>query len=124
MRSDPEYWNSRPAIRNLVVGAFLAPIAAAVNLQTTYMLVPFVCRAGSRILLHIVPMLALLVAGWGLFTAWRTWKMSGASWPDEQAGPLYRSRFGAMFGVLMSAASVLLIVMQWIPIVLMHPCTP
>jgi hypothetical protein len=109
-------------VLKLLVGAFLAPIAAAVNFQANYMLVPFACQSGQTLLLHGIMGVSLLVALWGFSRAWQVWRATGATWPDEEAGQTARSRFASMFGMLFSGTACLLIVMQWIPLFLMNPC--
>jgi hypothetical protein len=107
---------------SLLRGIFLAPIAAAVNFQTNYMLVPFACQSGSRLILGISPAIALTLCAYGFWTAWLNWKVAGGGLPDEEGGTMPRTRFVGMFGILFSAASCALILMQLIPIYLMQPC--
>jgi hypothetical protein len=111
-----------PSDPKLMAGVFLAPIAAAVNFEINYMIVPFACQTGHRWVLGISPVVALTIAAAGLSMAWSQWKAAGGDWPDEQGGAIPRSRFLGMFGILFSALSCALILMQLIPIFLMSPC--
>jgi hypothetical protein len=98
------------------------PLAALTQLQTNYALVLWACGSGQTWALHLVAALALVVAlGSGLF-AWRNWHETGASWDDDGAGVLPRSRFMAVVGMLVSAHSALVIIAQWIAVFIYSPC--
>jgi hypothetical protein len=117
-----ETLTAKRSMGNLLAGMFLAPVATAVNFQTNYMLVPFACQSGWWLILNISPLIALAVGGYGLRIAWINWKAAGGEWPDEEGGVMPRNRFVGMFGILFSVASCALILMQLIPVYLMHPC--
>lgn len=98
------------------------PLAALTQLQTNYALVLWACGRGQTWALHLVALLALAVAvGCGLL-GWRNWNRAGAVWEDGGAGPLPRSRFMAVVGMLVSAHSALVIVAQWIAVFVYNPC--
>jgi hypothetical protein len=109
-------------IRALWVGLLLAPTAFLINLEVAYALVPTACASRNVLPVHLVHLACLLLTLFGLLTAWRSWKTTGASWPGEQGDPLSRSRFMAGTGMLMSAMFVLVIVAQWIPSFVLNPC--
>jgi hypothetical protein len=72
--------------------------------------------------LHLVSLGALLLALGGGAVAWREWRRAGSEWPGEGSGPLVRSRFMAVIGVLASAFFTLVIVAQWIAQLFLNPC--
>jgi hypothetical protein len=109
-------------IRDLWVGLLLAPVAFLINLEVAYALVPTACSSGNELPVHLVHLACLLLTLCGLVTAWRSWKLTGATWPGEQGDPLARSRFMAGVGLLVSAMFVLVIVAQWIPSFILDPC--
>jgi hypothetical protein len=109
-------------IRALWAGLLLAPIAFLLNLETAYALVPTACSSHRELPLHMVHLACLLLALYGLSTAWRCWKALGATWPREEGDPLARSRFLAGTGLLVSGMFVLVIVAQWIPSFVLDPC--
>lgn len=109
-------------IRALWVGLLLAPIAFLVNLEAAYALVPTACSSHQEIPVHLVHLACLLLALYGLVTAWRGWKVLGATWPSEEGDSLARSRFLAGTGLLVSAMFVLVILAQWIPSFMLDPC--
>jgi hypothetical protein len=109
-------------IRNLWVGLLLAPIAFLIDLEVAYALVPPACSSRNTTPLHLVHLACFLLTLYGLFTAWRSWKLTGPTWPGEQGDPLARSRFLAATGLLVSAMFALVIVAMWIPSFLLDPC--
>jgi hypothetical protein len=109
-------------IRALWIGLLLAPMAFLINLEVAYALVPTACSSHNELAVHLVHLACLLLTLYGLLTAWRSWKASGATWPGEQGEPLARSQFMAGTGLLVSTIFVLVIVAQWIPSFVLDPC--
>jgi hypothetical protein len=109
-------------IRALWVGLLLAPIAFLINLEVAYALVPTACASHHELPVHLVHLACFLLTLYGLLTARRCWKDTGATWPGEGGDPLARSRFLAGIGLLVSAMFVLVIVAQWIPSFVLDPC--
>jgi hypothetical protein len=98
------------------------PLAALAQLQTNYALVLWACGRDATWPLHLVALLALLVCvGCGLL-GWRNWQKAGAEWRDDGPGPLPRSRFMAVVGMLVSAHSALVVIAQWIAVFVFNPC--
>ena len=106
----------------LWAGVLAGPLAMLTQLQVNYALVLWACGAGREWALHLVVILALVVAIAGGLLSWRNWRRAGAGWEDEGAGPLPRSRFMAAVGILISALLSLVIIAQWIPIFVYSPC--
>jgi hypothetical protein len=109
-------------LRALWIGLLLAPIAFLINLELAYALVPTACSSRNEVPVHLVHLACLLLTIYGLMTAWRSWKVTGATWPGEQGDPLSRSRFMALTGMLVSGMFLLVIVAQWIPTFVLDPC--
>jgi cytochrome c biogenesis factor len=109
-------------IRALWAGLLLPPIAFLINLEAAYALVPAACSSRNQLPMHLVHIACLLLALAGGLTAWRWWKLEGATWPGEEGDPVARSRFMAGLGVLLSALFILVIVAMWIPSFLLDPC--
>ena len=113
------------SVRELMIGVFLAPVAAAMHAQINYALVPIACRQGWPLLLNIAPLLALCAAAFGFRIAWRN-RLQAATIDSSNRNPQallqQRNRFLADFGVLFSGTALLLIVMTWLPVFLMDPC--
>jgi hypothetical protein len=109
-------------LRALWAGFLLAPTAFLLNLEVAYALVPTACSSQNRLLVHGVHLVCLLIALTGGFSALRLWRFRGETWPGEEGGPVSRSRFMAGVGLLLSAFFILVIVAQWIPSLVLHPC--
>jgi hypothetical protein len=97
-----------PRLRALWTGLLLAPAAWLTSLEVGYVLVRPDCAAGTLLRQHLVHAVFLLIALGGLLVAWRA----------RQA----EREFLATLGVLVSASFVLVLVAQWIPTFLIHPC--
>ena len=107
----------------LWLGFLAAPVAWALQLQTTYALVPKACDDHTLAPLHVSSAVFLAVAVAGLWIAWRNWQLVGQGWPSaEEGGSASRARFMAVLGMLSSSLFVLLIVAQWIPVLFIDPC--
>ena len=98
------------------------PMAALVQLQANYALVLRACGTGREWPLHLVSLLALLVAAGAGLLSWRNWQKAGADWDDKDLGVLPRSRFMAAVGMLLSAHSALVVVAQWLAVFIYGPC--
>lgn len=95
-------------LRALWTGLLLAPAAWLTSLQLGYMLVRPSCAAGTLLWQHVLHAGFLVVALGGLVVAWRA----------RQA----ERDFLATLGILVSALFVMVLVAQWIPTFLIHPC--
>jgi hypothetical protein len=109
-------------IRALWAGLLLPPIAFLLDLETAYALVPTACSSRNELPIHLAHILCLLLTLFGGLTAWRWWRLRGATWPGEEGGALARSRFMAGLGLLLSGLFALLIVAMWIPSFVLDPC--
>ena len=106
----------------LWAGVLAAPTAMLAQLQANYSLVHWACANSRTWPLHLVALLALLVAVGGGLLSWRNWHRAGASWEVEGAGVAPRSRFMAIVGMLLSAHISLVILTQWAAIFFYGPC--
>jgi hypothetical protein len=100
----------------------VGPLAFLLNLELSYVLVPWVCATGRHFLLHMVPLGALLLTVSAGVSAWRNWRRAGRAGSDSTAGVMPRSRFMAGAGLLTSGLFVLVLVAQWLPNVMLIPC--
>jgi hypothetical protein len=95
-------------LRAVWTGLLLAPAAWLTSLQVGYMMVRPNCVEGTLLWQHVVHAGFLVIALGGLLVAWRA----------RQA----ERDFLSTLGVLVSASFVLVLVAQWIPTFLIHPC--
>jgi hypothetical protein len=103
-------------------GFLIAPFAFLLNLQISYMLVPWACSAGHVFWLHAASVGTLLLGLLGAFIALRNWQKAGRGWQSEGGSAAARSRFMAILGLMMSGLFSLLILAQWIADFIIDPC--
>ena len=56
------------------------------------------------------------------FVGYRLWKLAGEEWPTDEGGPISRTRFMAIGGVLLSLFFTLFVIAQGIPTLILSPC--
>ena len=95
-------------LRALWTGLLLAPAAWLTSLEVGYVLVRPDCAGGTALRQHAVHAGFLLVALAGLLVAWRARRAE--------------RDFLSTLGVAVSGLFVLVLVAQWIPTFLIHPC--
>ena len=103
-------------------GVLAGPIAFLLNLQVSYMMVPWACAVGAHTALYLVPVGALLLTALGGSCAWRVWQRTGRDWPGNGEGAVPRSRLLAVLGLLTSGLFALIIIAQAIPTVILSAC--
>jgi tellurite resistance protein TehA-like permease len=100
-------------------GLLAGPAAWALHMQANYSLVPWVCKNGGEIFIHLVTVAALLITAVGAFAAWRAWQEKREAGADGEDS---RSHFMGALGLLMSGLFFVVIVAQEIPSFIFHPC--
>jgi hypothetical protein len=109
-------------IKALWVGLLLPPIVILADLETAYALVPAACSSRSALPIHVVHGISLLLVIAGGLTAWRNWRALGGGWPENEGGPVARSRFLSGLGVLLSGMCLLIVLAFWSAVLLLDPC--
>ena len=116
-------YTTRRCLIELGAGILLAPAAWALHLNVSYFVAAEFCGGGWNLLLLAETLVFLGVASAGFWFAWSNYRNTGREWPrGDLDGVLIRSRFLAVGGLLLSALSLLLIVAQTIPILILEPC--
>jgi hypothetical protein len=91
-------------------GLFAGPFAWAVSTQLNYVLAPWQCTHGIRM---VVPAAALALALFALLggaLSWRAWRRGGAAFkPGREAGT---ERFVATIGMMAAGLFALVVLMQ------------
>jgi hypothetical protein len=111
--------------RSLFFGLLTGPLMVLVGQMASYAIVPGVCRTihrGPLVALHAVMLASLALTAAAGLVAWRDWHEAGAEWEAEGAGPIPRSRFLSLMGVVGSAFFGLIIVAMWLAVAFVHPC--
>ncbi|MFL5606258.1 MAG: hypothetical protein ACJ8AD_07425 [Gemmatimonadaceae bacterium] len=104
------------------VGFFLAPATFFVHLQIGYVLVPWSCTRHQVIWIHVVDLLAVVLAAVGVWAAWRTHAGAESAARNDDAGAVPRTRFLGVVGIGMSGLFVLLLIAQAIEAISLSPC--
>ena len=105
----------------LWTGLLLAPAACLLNLELGYMLVHPACLQNSRVSLHVLHALMVLLAlgGWWAAHRGRALASRPGGTPADVEG---RSRFMGPLGMWTSELFVLVILAQAVPAFVLHPC--
>ncbi len=111
---------ARPGV--LWAGLLASPVAALLQQQISYALVPGLCWSGREWLLHLVSFLALAVTVGAGLLSWRNFRAAGVRWEDDGGGVLPRSRLMAAVGLLISGHSALVVIGQWIAVFVYSTC--
>ena len=107
-------------VGELWAGVLVGPTAMLLQLETNYALVLWACRTGHTWPLHAVSLFALLATIVAGVLAYGVWFRLNTE--EDSGGPLARSRFMAAVGILISLLMAAVIVAQWLPIFIHHPC--
>ena len=98
------------------------PLAWAIGFSIDYGLVHLACAYQNMLPLHLVTLVTMAVVVAAGVVARREWRRAGGGEPTEAGGPIPRSRFMGMFGMLASAFFALLVLAQWVPKLFLNPC--
>ena len=109
------------ALRQLVAFAG-GPAAVLVSMQAIFALVPWACSHGTTVLLHAIAFGGLAIAAASAIAAYCEWRSAGGGWPDDEGGVRGRTRFLGMLALLLGAASLIVILAQWVPELILSPC--
>lgn len=101
----------------------IGAVAWAAHQNVSYWLSSWLCAQDARWLIHLITAAALALAGSGALLAWRSCRGAGTTppraEPDRAAG---RIRFMALGGLVVCAVSVVGIVLEWLPNLVLDPC--
>lgn len=116
-------YSSSRGLLELFTGVLLAPFAWALHLSVSYFLAEVRCDDHWNLSLLTASLLLGVVAAIGGWFAWRNYDFTGREWPrGDMDGVLVRSRFLAVGGLVLSALSLLLILAQTIPMLVLRAC--
>ena len=104
----------------LWIGVLGGPVLWLVQLQTLYMLVPWVCTSGKHWALYLASSVFFILAGAPLVVAWRCRQTVDPEFRDSVGSG--RRIFMANLGVLVSGLFLLVILAQAIPSFFLNPC--
>jgi hypothetical protein len=107
----------------LWIGVLGSALIWAIQLQTSYAMVPWACSSGHRWMLPVVSVVFLVASaapGLIAFSIWRKTSVAGRTERESRGDG--RRRFMAMLGMMDSAIFFLLILAQGVPVFFIHPC--
>ena len=118
-----EEYTSAPGLLALWFTVFAGPISFLLHLQLGYMLVDWACRENGVLVLDLITIGAIALALIGALVGWRIWVRLGREWPKgSRGGPIARSRFMSMSGVLLGLMFALVAMAQGYPALVLNPC--
>ena len=103
------------------LGLAAGPLAWALDQGLSYAMVPWACAAHRHLPLHLVSLVALLLAGAGGVAAWRDWKRR-QDVSSESADADGRAHFLALLGMLMCLLFGLVVLMEGVAKFYFDPC--
>jgi hypothetical protein len=106
----------------LWTGFLAGPLIWLFSFGARFSLSGWVCAFHWKPALFVIAIFSLvLVTGSGLLS-WREWQRVGREMPGESGGAIPRARLLAVFGIALNILSVVLIVSQAIPEIMLGAC--
>ncbi len=106
-------------------GVAAPPLAWSAHLLLGYLLVSLYCHTGNALFPLLLPLLTLLTLALTLaagVVAYLVWQHAGVGGRTEIGGPVGRSGFMGLAGVLISGMFFLAILMGGMPSLMLSPC--
>lgn len=121
-RADEEHFTNTRSKLIQTFALLAAPVAWFIGFNLDYVLVRSACSGGSTLPLHLVTLGTLLVTIGGGVAAHHEWRRAGGGWPGAAAGPIARTRFVGVLGMLGAAYFALVVAAEWLTKLFLHPC--
>jgi hypothetical protein len=99
----------------------IGPLAWAADLGFSYMSVYHACSTGHFYVLHVISVIALIVALTGAFVGWQEFQAVREG-SDDGGTPLDRSHFMALLGIASSIGFAIVIIASAVPRFILTPC--
>jgi hypothetical protein len=119
---EARHYREDVGLLRLMVGLLLPPAAWFLDLQASYALVKWACRAGDAGALLVIPLVSLAATAYGGWLAWSAFRQLRATAQETGASMEDRSYLLAISGLTLSAIFALLIGASLIPRVVLSPC--
>ena len=98
------------------------PIAAILHLQAMYVFEHTACSLGTKVQLHVVTAILLILAIVAGLVARREWVRLGSEGPKQYPGPVGTQRLMALLGMTGTFIFGLFILAQWLPTLFLNEC--
>lgn len=123
-RSDP-YDDGRKRLITLGFASLGSAAARALHLNVMYFLVQPVCRLGGNWTFHVTTLVLLVTT---VFAGWVAWRIRGNESRADELSSEIEARAGVVsflgfFGVVAAVIFSLAIIVQWVPVFVIGPCT-
>jgi hypothetical protein len=117
-----EQFSERRGILVLWLGILGPPTIWLVRIMLSYILIPYACASAWILALHLVTFVTLGLTAFTGWISWRSWQRTGRVREAVEAGPLPRSRFLAILGLLSAAFFFFVIAAEGTLNFLVDPC--
>jgi len=117
-RLPPRPW---PAV-SIWFAVLAPPVAAISQLQFGYVLEHVACSTGSKLGIHLISVILLIVVLCGGLVARREWIREGSQDPQQLPGPVGTRRLMSLLGMIGALIFGLFILAQWFPSFVLAPC--
>lgn len=110
--------------RNLAlwIGVLGGPIIWLTSFEARFALAPWACTFQNKWALYGVAIAALILCLGCALISFREWRSVGAQEPTPDAGPVPRSNFLAILGIVTSCGTAMIVVAQSIPEFMLGAC--
>jgi hypothetical protein len=103
--------------------AFIAgPVFALAMQSLAYAEVPWACTRGRPALVHLVPAIFVALTLLAVVTGYSAWSRADRHGQTDADTVEDRTRFLGLGGLMLSLASLVLILAMWIPLFVFDPC--
>jgi hypothetical protein len=99
------------------------PVAAFAQQQLAYYFVSSACARRLPILLHLPAIVMLAFIAAAIMYSWREWTRERDR-PAGDNGQVGSARFFALLGLAMGGISIVVLLAQWLPTLIVSPCPP
>jgi hypothetical protein len=110
------------------------PLAWAMQLSVAYPFVEWACEQEWMILVHGATLLALALASLATYLSWHNLKLhrtlsrinenpQSSRRGSETESAMPPREFMALAGLIVSSFFMMVIIMQWLPVLILDPCT-
>ena len=121
-RADEEHFANARSYALQALALLGAPLAWFLGFNLDYLLVRSACSSDTMLPLHMVTIVAMALTIGSGFAAHHEWRRAGGGWPGAADGPVARTRFIGVLGMLAAAYFVLVIGAEWLTKLFLDPC--
>jgi hypothetical protein len=106
----------------LWAGVIGAPLLWGIQFEATYALSPWACNGSIHAIIHLVTIVAIVIALFFAYLSRRDWRAAGGSPEETDGGTIPRIRFLGALGMFLSLLSAMIILAQGIASLFFEGC--